>query len=153
MHVAKVPPPAPAAIRPVAKRLPDWAIAHAAVAEAAVPCAVPPLWHLPPAVGTSPSASAVAGSQPTGATGDQNGGRVLASLPAVHREPPPTVMLFGTNLRLVATKAPLAGSSAAAPATVLQSLEEKIRELNEVRDFGKSPLACDPRHRVCSLLS
>ena len=128
-------PPA-AAIRPVASRLPDWAIAHAAVAEAAAPRTVPPLWHLPPmpAAETAPPGPAVTGAQLTDAVPDSRGGPFPL---AAHREPHvhPTVMLFGTNLRLVAAKAPPADTAAAAPASALRSLEDKIHELNEVRVF------------------
>ena len=137
-HAVKVELPCPAAIRPAASRLPEWAMAHAAVPPEAVitPRTAPPLWqspHAAAAAATSHAAAAAAAAQPHWPTVDP---RAMwpTSLPAVHSEPPhPTVMLFGTNLRLVAAKGPALDVSAPSEVTVLQSLEVKIKELNEVR--------------------
>ena len=127
--------PCPAAIRPAASRLPEWAIAHAAAAMPAAPRTAPPLWQSPPAAAIIAEARApapVSGAQPRSAIAAPHG--MWPSLPAVPREPHhPTVMLFGTNLRLVAAKGPTLDVAAPSDATVLQSLEEKIKDLNEVR--------------------
>ncbi len=139
-HAVKVELPCPAAIRPAASRLPEWAMAHVAVPPEPVtaPRIALPLWQSPPAAaaaGMAHAAASVAVSQPHWPAADPRGPMWPASLPAVHREPPPhpTVMLFGTNLRLVAAKGPALEVAAQPAATVLQSLEEKIKELNEVR--------------------
>ena len=158
-RAAELVPPLPAAIRPVA-RLPDWAFTAAAQAAAASEAAchrpVPPLWQAPCAVHAAPR-GAVAGPGlhspvATNARSDCASPPTVALQQQQHTHQPhhhPTVMLFGTNLRLVVAKPPSppvsAASAAAAPATVLQSLEEKIKELNEVlqtpRASYKNPLA------------
>ena len=134
-RAAEVQPPSVPAIRPFATRLPDWAIAHAAAAEAATPRAVPPLWQSPAASIPLPPAPAAFDAQLHFAAADPHGG-AFSSLLAARGEPHPTVMLFGTNLRLMAAKPPIESvAPTPAQAAVLQSLEEKIRDLNEVLSY------------------
>ena len=157
-RVTQLAPPLPDAIRPV-PRLPDWAFtaaaqAAAAAAEGTCQRPVPPLWQAPSAVNAAPCESVAGPELHSPVAMDPRGER--ASPPAVTLQQQqrhhhhPTVMLFGTNLRLVVAKPPSPPVSAAAAAieahaTVLQSLEEKIDELNEVlhtlRVPLKSPLA------------
>ena len=146
-----VPSTSPNAIRPVA-RLPDWAFTAAAQAAAAAQTAaaamaaqgpaghqpVPCLWKAPSGISTAPrGAVSGPGVQLRCATPPQSDWATLPALAPDQRHHHPTVMLFGTNLRLVAAKSPsppvpAADAAGEAQVSALQSLEQKIKELNEV---------------------